>query len=144
MSNIGVLFYFDFMIVTIGGFFIYTFIKKNTLLDIEKKNNAVYTDKNCGGNIYLGFPTNISGPFLRISVYNRFVVISTYKKIILNFEDIDKIKSKQTFISDEVVIHYKKNGFPFHASIWCKNAERHDLLVKHLDQAIEKWKNELP
>ncbi len=88
--------------------FFYFIKKRDVLLDIEKSKIASYQEI-CGGR-FNGF--NLTWPFVRVSIYDSFIVISYVKKIVLTYEEIDSIFSKRYFISHGIHIQHHKKGVP--------------------------------
>ncbi len=66
--------------------------KKKTLHEREIGRIPIYTDNKCGGNLGPGGTDAFSSPFVRVSVYEDFLVISTSFKIVLEISEIEKFK----------------------------------------------------
>jgi len=68
--------------------FVIIFRKKDTLHELELGKILIYQDKNCSIRTdYL----HASIPLTRVSVYEEFIVISTFFKIVLYYNDIERI-----------------------------------------------------
>lgn len=100
--------------------FHYFFTAREVLLDEEKGVHTIYTER-CGG-CFDGF--NFTIPFVRLSIYNDFIVISYSDKILLKFKEIDEVKVKRRFIMAGVHIYHHKNGIPKDIILWSFNPNK--------------------
>jgi len=129
---------FSFMIIFIGfGIFIFILIKKKSLADIEKNQKPIYTDNSCGGCLGRFDTINLSQPSVRVSVYNDFIVISTYKKIILQVSDLLNVDVKYGFLSKGVNIYHKNVNYANPLAIWSSKPEK---LRENINRVLEIYK----
>lgn len=98
----------------------YIINKRNLKLEIENKLTAVYSE-NCGGR-FNGY--NLSVPFVRLTIYTDFIIISYTKKVVLKYNDIVKIEIKKHFISKGIHIYHKRNDIPKNIIIWTANSKK--------------------
>lgn len=121
------------MIIVLIIFF-YIIKKRNSLSEIEKHNNPIYTEI-CGGRFNF---SNYTIPFVKLSIYDKFIVISYTKKIILQFEKIDKIYIKKALFSKGLHIEHHKSGIPKKIIIWVRNDNK---ILEIVNSKLKKTKS---
>ncbi len=82
--------------------------RKNVPHEREKGKIAIFADKNCGGILGHGGTMVFSAPFVRVNVYEDFVVISTIFKIVLDISEIEKIEKARWNYSSLKLSHSNK------------------------------------
>jgi hypothetical protein len=113
-----------------GGFF-YILKKKNAYLDIEKKHIPVYSNKFCGGRLGHFGTMVVTIPFVRITIYDEFVVISSYKKILLYLNEIERIEPAGLFLHC-LLIRHKNPKYPNPFTICAREAEKIKEIIEKL------------
>lgn len=106
--------------IIIIALFIYFFKKRNSKLDIENNKIPLYSE-NCGGRFGL---INFSIPFVRLTIYDKFIIISHIKKIVLNYNEIINIEIKRNIISKGLFINHNRNDIPQTIIIWSFNCDK--------------------
>jgi len=95
--------------------------KKKSLLDIEKNQVPIFFYNNLGARIDL---LNLTYPFVRLSVYKDFFVISYSKKLVFMKEEVLEFKIISGGLSSGVQIIHNKNTIPKKIIIWTSNPEK--------------------
>lgn len=118
---------FPFIILpTVFGIFIYMFIKKGRLLDIEKGQNALFSET-CSGVIgWLSF----RGPFIRLSLYEDFLVIAYYKSIVLNYDQLKGVSEKRWGLVKYIHIEHVRPDCPRKIMLYSTNRKKVIELLK--------------
>ena len=99
------------------GFCFVAFMRPHHRLDREKDKTPLFTSTT-GGRI--GFP-EYKGPFISLRIYEEFVVIGYLnKKIVFEFEDIDRVEIKKwSLLSPKgIQIIHQKTDVPDGIMIW--------------------------
>jgi hypothetical protein len=86
----------------------FVFNRKNSPHEREEGKAAIFMDKNCGGKLGHGGTLVFTSPFIRVSVYEDFVVISTIFKIVLDISEIEKIEKARWNYSSLKLFHSNK------------------------------------
>ncbi|MBU0597184.1 hypothetical protein KJ641_02575 [Patescibacteria group bacterium] len=81
----------------------------------------------CGGNFNY---TNLSRPFVRLTIYNDFLVISYFKQILLNYHEIEKVELKNKVGKKGLKIYHNKIGVPKNITLWSPNIEKIFSLIQ--------------
>jgi len=113
------LFLFGWTVPIVIGVIIYLVRKRNIILDIEKDKNPVYSE-NCRGK----FGVFLNTPFVRFAIYNEFIVISYSKKILLRFDEIDKVGFRTGFVLDRIRFYHHKTDIPSNIIIMSTNSDK--------------------
>ena len=100
--------------------FALSFKKRNALLDRERGLTPIHTET-CGGKFNY---VNFSWPFVRLALYNDFMVISYWQQLLLNYHEIEKVEYKQPLGQKYLQIFHKKTDTPKKILIITKNAEQ--------------------
>jgi len=82
--------------------------RKKILHEREKGLTRIYTDQRCGGQLGPGGTMVFSLPFVRVSVYEDFVVISTLFKIVLEISEIEKMVESRWSNTSMKLFHSNK------------------------------------
>ena len=97
---------------------------------IEEDINPILTLK-CGATLDI---VTLSMPFVRVSCYEDFLVISYWKQHVINYKDIKNISLKKIFTWYEVKLIVSNNEFTnFEIYIRCTGAKE---LYEFLNQKI--------
>ena len=72
---------------------------------------------------------NLKGPFIRFAVYEDFIVISAYRKILLRFDEIVKVESTRLFLNIGVKIVHRNSKYPDKIILWTSNHEKIKTLL---------------
>ena len=144
MEIIGIILFFIILLIFIIPYKYLTY-KRDSFLKIEKNNKIIYTEI-CGANFdSLGildvFHTHVLTT--RLAIYEKYIVISYRKKIILGYNDIIKLEisgtipqSPHTVISDwkKLSVTHKDNRFSKKIDLYLLNCNK----VKNI---IEEYLN---
>jgi len=106
--------------------------KRNEKLDIEKNIRPIYVEI-CGGRFN---GSNFTYPFVRLSIYDNFIVISYLYKIILYFEDIDQIDIKRNIFGKGLIVYHHNNNIPKIIILWSKNVDILKEMINRKKQHI--------
>ncbi len=115
-----------FLGVIIGLTVIY--IKSLQLSKDEENQEAIHTETT---GMRLN-DINLTLPFVRVSLYSDFFVISYYDKIVFRYSEISKIAIEQVGLSKGIRIYHYKYGVPEKLIIWSTDNEY--LFTKIQDQ----------
>ena len=107
-------------------YFIYLIKQRNNKLEIEKNKTFIYNIL-CGGR-FNGL--NLTSPFVRLTIYEKIVIISYSKNILLNISDITKLEIKRHFFSKALHIMHKNNNVPKNIIIWSSSCEEIKNIIK--------------
>ncbi len=100
--------YFSMIIFAfVFGTLILEVIISNQLTLEEKKSKLIVQKKFCSG-IIKGF--RYRGPFIRFALYNKFLVISTFKKRIILLREIINIDFDDTYNQKLIIKAHVKNN----------------------------------
>lgn len=97
---------FGFLTLVFGLLFL-IIIKSSSLLPIEKGLTPAFKIR-CSAIIG---QTHYQGPFITLRVYNDFIVISALKKIVLKFNEINKVEITKKWQRNVTQIHHNKTEF---------------------------------
>jgi hypothetical protein len=106
--------------VTLILIFGFLYKKRNTLLDMERGLMPIYKES-CGGKFNI---SNFSSPFVRLAMYNDFMVISYWKQLLLNYQEIEKVEYKNQWGQKYLQIFHRKADAPKKILLVSKNAEQ--------------------
>jgi hypothetical protein len=84
---------------------------------LESGKVPIYSEK--GGGRFDDI--NWTMPFVRISIYDEFLLISYSEEIVFRYNEITKIEIKNHFISDGIHIYHNKKGIPSKIILWPAN-----------------------
>jgi len=88
--------------------FLSLLIKRSLKMAVEKGLTPIFTTK-CGGQIgSLGY----SPPFIRLALYDDFIVISGFRKIQLKYEDINRLVLKSLYWYKGFEIWHANSSLP--------------------------------
>lgn len=107
-------------LVVVPTVLLYWYFVKNTKLSEEKGLTPVYQE--VGGGRFDG--VNYTLPFVRISIYDRFLVISYSRKILLTWNDISEVTLEEHLISTGIRILHNRSDIPKLIILWSKKPER--------------------
>ncbi len=79
------------LLVFIWGFFILKIFQAHQLLDIEAGKKLIYSATS-GGTIGR---TRYRGPLINLRIYDEFIVIASFKVIVLNYKDIERVEIRK-------------------------------------------------
>ncbi|MFA4830836.1 MAG: hypothetical protein WC862_01010 [Patescibacteria group bacterium] len=105
--------------------FVLLFKKRNQLLDLERGMVPIHKE-NCGGKFNY---TNFSRPFVRLALYNDFMIISYFKQILLNYHEIEKVEYKNQWGQKYIQIFHRKADAPKKILLITKNAEQISQII---------------
>lgn len=94
--------------------------KRNQLLDMEQGLTPIHKE-NCGGKFNY---SNFSSPFVRLALYNDFMVIAYFKQILLNYHEIEKVEYKNQLGQKYLRIYHTKIDAPKKILLISKNAKQ--------------------
>jgi hypothetical protein len=89
-------------------------IRRDRKADVEKDQTPLHTEI-CGARIDL---QNWSTPFVRLTLYSTFAVISYARKVVLPYEVVDDVTTFGSFLGDGVRIHHHQPNTPERLIIW--------------------------
>jgi len=96
-------------------------------MEIEKGLTPFFTTT-CGGQ-FGGFA--FSPPFVRLSLYDEFLVISYGEKILIRYKNIDNIITSRVFFFKLIEIYHKDTAPPFITLSFFSGAEKVKELIEH-------------
>lgn len=108
----------------------YIFLRSRKLTQQEKVENLIYRET-CGAKVN---NLNLTWPFVRLAIYNDFIMISYFKKILLNINDIIEIKKVRNIISEGLQLIHNSKDLPKSITIWSLNPnEVYKVLNKRIN-----------
>jgi hypothetical protein len=115
---------FLILFVLVGGSFTLIMILSSRKTNIEKGLTPIYTER-CGGLFDI---MNYTYPFVRLTLYDDFLVISCLTKRIVKYKNIKQIEKTGVFRGGIQIITYNKHDdLP---KIWTSNGEFITSLIK--------------
>jgi hypothetical protein len=90
-----------FILPSVIGFFVYLYISASKKHESETGISPIYEFRTGGVIGWIKF----SGPFIRVSLYNEFIIISTTKKIKLRYNEFSYKKGNFSFTSTISLVH---------------------------------------
>lgn len=100
--------------------------KRNSLHEIEKNLKPIHVEY-CGGRF--GW-TNLTFPFVRLAIYNDFIVISYVNKIHLLLSEINRLEVKRHLFSKGLHIYHTRRDAPQDIIIWSTNCDGIKKLIE--------------
>ena len=94
------------LILFVLGLFVFTYFKSQSLHPLEKGLNPLYTTV-C--SVYLDSFKMI---FTRFTIYDDFLVVSSWKKIILRFDEIKGVTQEKIFFQKCLTINHNNKSLP--------------------------------
>jgi len=82
--------------------------RSKSYLEIEQGKTALLTVR-CAGTIGL---TRYRGPFIRLSLYQEFLVIRSLKSIVLYYYEISHVKDSQSLLDKSLHIYHTNQEHP--------------------------------
>lgn len=107
-------------LVVVPTVLLYWYLVENTKLPEEKGLTPIYQE--VGGGRFDG--VNYTLPFVRISIYDRFLVVSYSRKILLNWNDIKEATLEKHLISTGIRILHNRSDIPKLIILWSKKPEK--------------------
>jgi hypothetical protein len=99
------------MAIGIIAFMVYAVKQKNSRLEIEESIEPIYSENSCAGRI--GYNRNLAGPFIRLALYDEFLVVSYSKKIVLRYNEIKQVEIAKGLSAGGIKIILKNHKYPF-------------------------------
>jgi hypothetical protein len=96
------------LLIFIWGFFILKIFQVHQPLDIEAGKKLIYSTTS-GGTIGR---SRYRGPLINLRIYEEFIVIASFKVIILNYKDIERVEIRKwmgSIFSKIQLIHNRWN-----------------------------------
>jgi len=115
-----------FAVIIVPICFLFLIIRRNNKLSKELGLKPVYQE-NCGG-VFDGM--DYTKPFVRLTIYNDFLVISYIKKILLYWSDIKDVSVYTGLFSKGVKIIHNRSNIPTSIILWPNNAARLQEILK--------------
>jgi len=112
------------LIFFVLGLFVFTYLKSQSLHPLEKGLNPLYTTV-C--TVYLD---GLKKPFTRFTIYNDFLVVSSWKKIILRFDEIKDATQEKIYFFKCLTINHKNKSLPS-ISLLIKDFEGPQKLIEY-------------
>lgn len=110
---------FCVLLAGVAVLFEYFIICRDRKADIENEDLQLYTEV-CAARIG---PRNWSIPFVRLTLYPAFVVVSYARKIILPYDTIDKIAIERYILGRGVRIYHHQLNTPERLIIWSSDID---------------------
>ena len=117
----------SFLGVGLITIFVLLLIKRSTKMEIEKGLIPLFTAK-CGGQ-FGGF--SFSPPFVRLALYDDFLVISYAEKIVLRYEKIESMTLSKVLLYTLLEIHHRDTAPPLITLSFFSGAEKVKELIEH-------------
>jgi hypothetical protein len=108
------------------GMMVWIYLRKDRKHPAEAGNIPVFSEA-CGGII--GWIT-YRGPFIRVSVYEDFLVVSCNKPYALKFYEISQLEPCTFFYKKGFRIRHENPAFPKRLEVWISNREAFAAAVK--------------
>ncbi len=113
--------------------FIFILRQKKRPHPLESGRSPLYEDNSCGGLIGAVRSTM---PFVRVSVYEDFLVVGSARgSILLRYDEISGVAVERVYFTKGVVIRHRRADAPERIVIWSSNR---DDLLKHIESAMGK------
>ncbi len=113
------------VILTVGSIFFWLFQRKDRLHASEAGKRPAFTE-NCAGVI--GWMT-FKGPFIRLAVYDTFLIVSCDKQYYLPFTTVTRIEPRSFMFSKGYRIHHTNSEYPKRIEIWLSGRERFEAAL---------------
>ena len=112
---------------TVGiGFVLRAWFGSVRRADVEQTSECLL-EARCGGR-FDGW--NYSFPFVRLAVYDKFLVIASSRTYLLDYSEIEKVETVSGLFSKGLQVHHKRNDLPTKVILWLADA---DKIKKMLD-----------
>lgn len=118
-------------LVVVPSVLLYWYFVKNSKLPEENGLTPVHTE--VGGGRFDGI--NYTWPFVRIAIYDQFMVISYSHKILLRQKDITNVELEKHILSMGVRISHNRSEIPSLVILWSTNAQ---VLLEMIKQMLQK------
>lgn len=110
-------------ILCLFGYFIK---KRNTILEPERNLKPIYTE-NCGAR-FGGL--NLTIPFVRLAIYDDFLVLSCLKPVLMKFDEIDRVELKRQLFFKGIFLRHHNKEIPSKVVIWSRNGEKARSIIE--------------
>ena len=110
---------------------IYVFWASTRKLPIEQNEELIYSER-CGG--LAGGGVRFKGPFVRLSIYKEFLVLSHLQNVVLKFSEIKSVVSGGLLGTALCINHTKKHLGPIQLSV-VNHKQLKTLLTGLIEQA---------
>ncbi len=131
MSPFIPLFFVLFTLSLVLGTFFFLFRAKKRQLPIELESKPILT-LTCAGTIGA---LNFRGPFVRLSLYHDFLVISYWKQLLLRPEDIINIEISRVLFVQRVIFHHRNSSIPKQIRLTFRDIDRFRTALSSLPWA---------
>ena len=108
-------------------------------LPIEQNKELIYSER-CGG--LAGGGIRFKGPFVRLSIYKEFLVLSHLQSIVVKFSEIESVESGGLWGTAVCINHNKKYLGPIQLSV--VNHERLKTLLEGLIEEARQGEEDVP
>ncbi len=113
------------LLLFIAGTIVYTLRKRKSKLEIEKGLNPLFTEYCCGA--FDGYRAK----FLRLSVYNDFLVIGYSRSIVIKAKEIKSVSFEKYFGAKGLKVGHNRSDLP-NILLFLKN----NLKAKQIIQGV--------
>lgn len=94
--------------------------RKGDILPLEENLTPLYT-LNCGG---LFDSYNVTFPFVRVSFYKDFFVISFINKILLRYSEVQQVEVQNFLLFQGLQIKHTKENIPKKIVLWVTDGKK--------------------
>ena len=99
-------FFAPLIIITVFSFFGYIFYKSNKKASIELGKQPLYTERVAGKIDTLYY----KGPFIRLALYDTFLVLGYTKTLVIYYHEITSIGAKKRLFGELLTVTFLQNG----------------------------------
>jgi hypothetical protein len=108
------------------GFFVFTILLSNKRHEIEVGKAPFYIER-CGAQFGI---LTVTYPFVRISLYDEFMVISCFSRKIIEYDKIRRIEEESGILAREIELVTISREIYGRPTIWTLNNERLGNLIR--------------